>query len=238
MVHTHLRVQSYFRERRPGTLQEKATLFRKQAASRRASIIVKGRGQVYPVTCHEGITGQKRYRSSLSWTSEPVRGVLLTTRHGRFTPPPRKWPGMHCTGVSVGHRAGLDKRENVPPLGVFVFSCTLYFTPTCCFVFTVLHSAICLYLKRATQTIRPPGGTRTRNPSKRETRDLCLRPRSHRDRHSIPGPSSSQLFQPTEYYHHRFQFLRLRVKVITVRRENTTTNENAISFVTSKFRKC
>ena len=43
-------------------------------------------------------------------------GEGSASRPGRFLP--RERPGTHCTGGWVGHRAGLERAENISPTGI------------------------------------------------------------------------------------------------------------------------
>ena len=63
-------------------------------------------GEVHPRTDHEDLVGEYRYSSTLSLTLAPDRGG-----ESNATPRPlylQAWHGTHCTGSSVGPRAGLN----------------------------------------------------------------------------------------------------------------------------------
>jgi hypothetical protein len=69
----------------------------------------KGKGKLYPRTCHESSEGEYRCNCDLSLTSalDGVDGQ----RHAPAAlppPPPRERPGTHCTGGWVDPMAGLD----------------------------------------------------------------------------------------------------------------------------------
>jgi hypothetical protein len=63
------------------------------------------KGEVHPITGHEGPEVEERYSSTLSLTSALDGGGWSMPRPGRL-PPGR--PGTNCTGGWVGPRAGLD----------------------------------------------------------------------------------------------------------------------------------
>jgi hypothetical protein len=61
-----------------------------------------------PATRHGGIWGERRYSSYPFWTSALDGGEWSASRLGRAFTPGERTHGTHCTGGSVGHRAGLD----------------------------------------------------------------------------------------------------------------------------------
>ena len=60
------------------------------------------------------------------------------------------------------------------PGGFFLFSCTLYFSRTWVFVFTVLYFAVCLYLQHTTQTSMSPAGFEPAIPGSDRSQTLAL----------------------------------------------------------------
>ena len=72
----------------------------------------KGKGNVHPITAHEGPDGEQSYSSTLSLTSVLDGGGWSTPRPGRFTP--RERPGILCIGGWVGPRSG-RVRKILPP---------------------------------------------------------------------------------------------------------------------------
>jgi hypothetical protein len=60
-----------------------------------------------PATRHGGAWGERRYSSYPFWTSALDGGEWSASRPGLAFTPGERTDGTHCTGGSVGHRAGL-----------------------------------------------------------------------------------------------------------------------------------
>jgi hypothetical protein len=78
-------------------------------------ILVKVKGKVHPITCHEGTDRVLRYSCTLSLTSALEKG-------GRSTPCPHPFPGVtqEKNAIPTGHeagdpRTGLDGRRKSGP---------------------------------------------------------------------------------------------------------------------------
>ena len=85
----------------------------------------------------------------------------------------------------------------MPLAGFFYILLYSIFYPYLCLCLD--YPAFCLFVLRITHdtNIHAPGWIRTRNPSKRETTDLRLRVRDHRDSNPRPQPANRLQTRPT-----------------------------------------
>ena len=91
--------------------------------------------------------------------------------HSQETP----WaPGSVWTTYNTQHKHPCTRRDFLCSLFL-----SLYLTPTCFFVFIVLHFAFCLLLTTHNTNTHVPGRIRNRNLNKRSAAEPRLRPLDH-----------------------------------------------------------